>query len=85
MNFNFSSISNDALMWGGLVIVAISTVGMLTSRVSAYMGPPAKATAAPAHANFAWTEGMPYRDRSIWYQWKSDFGVNDPTKRLTVA
>jgi hypothetical protein len=38
-----------------------------------------------AHSNFAWSEGMPWRDRNVWYQWKSDWQGNDPTKRLTVA
>ncbi len=95
-NFGRSgSLTTDVLMWGGLGIVAIATWSMLGRGLSAAgsgieaIGDSPYVTAADktigAFSNFAWSEGMPWRDRSIWYQWKSSFGSNDPTKRLTVA
>lgn len=89
------SLTTDLLMWGGLGVVAVATWSLLgTSLTRAGTGIENFAdspivTAADktidSFSNFAWMEGMPYRDRSIWYQWKSSFGDNDPTKRLTVA
>jgi hypothetical protein len=78
---SLGSIPNDAVLWGGLAILGLSTWAMASSRYNDYFPAPKPM----AKANFAWSEGMPWRDRSVWYQWKSDFGTNDPTKRLTVA
>jgi hypothetical protein len=88
-------ITTDILMWGGLGIVALTTWSMLGTSLNRVgtgvenFGNSPIVTAADktigAFSNFAWSEGMPYRDKSVWYQWKSDFGSNDPTKRLTVA
>ena len=88
-------LNTDILMWGGLAIVAGATwmmigrgltsvgTGIENLSDSPYVAEIDKSIGA--FSNFAWTEGMPYRDRSIWYQWKSDWAGNDPTKRLTVA
>ena len=79
--------TSDALMWGGLGVLAVVTYGMLGSSLTRTGQAFENLAEVPAVKNafLAWSEGMPYRDRSIWYQWKSDFGSNDPTKRLTVA
>jgi len=89
------SLTTDILMWGGLGIVAIATWSMIGRGLTAagtgienFADSPIVSAADDtigAISNFAWTEGMPYRDRSVWYQWKSDWAGNDPTKRLTVA
>ena len=95
-NFGRSgSLTTDVLMWGGLGIVAVATWAMLGRGLTASGTAIEKFSDSPivgsidkgidAFSNFAWSEGMPYRDRSIWYQWKTSFGSNDPTKRLTVA
>jgi len=94
-SFGKGGLTNDILMWGGLAIVAVATWSMIGRGLTAagtgienfadspIVGDIDKSIGAVS--NFAWTEGMPYRDRSIWFQWKSEFGSNDPTKRLTVA
>ena len=92
MNFNLKSIPNDVLMWGGLAMLAVFTVGLAGRSLNAagtaverFGDSSIVGTADKYLSNFAWSEGMPWRDRSIWYQWKSDFGSNNPTRRLTVA
>ena len=79
--------TSDALMWGGLGVLAVVTYGMLGSSLTSTGQAFENLAEVPAVKNafLGWSEGMPIRDRSIWYQWKSDFGSNDPTKRLTVA
>lgn len=88
--------NTDLLMWGGLGIVALATWGMLGTSLERGGTAIENIGDTPfvssidkeigAFSNFAWSEGVPWRDRSIWYQWKGgDWGGNDPTKRLTVA
>jgi hypothetical protein len=91
-------LSNDAIAWGGLLLLGAATLGIAgttlqnTGTAFERFGDSQIITQADKtlgsiglESNFAWSEGFPWRDRSVWYQWKSDFQGNDPTKRLTVA
>jgi LPXTG-motif cell wall-anchored protein len=87
------STQNELLMWGGLGMLAIFTWGMLGTSfknagqdIENFSDSPFVSNIDKTLSYFGgWSEGMPYRDRSVWYQWKSDWQGNDPTKRLTVA